>query len=475
MSNWVEEVAAPAAIRPEPAGKPGRLSRSAVGWALHQGGRDPQVILMTIYIWAPYFATVVAPTPVEGQALLALNSTISGWIVALTAPFLGVVVDRLGPRKPGLAVTTLLMVPLIAALWWATPGGMPVGVIVGILALTGVLFAYSEIHHNAMLPLAAPGHEASGASGLALAAGNGVSVLVLLFALWAFALPGQVDWEFVPREPLFGLSRDAHEPDRVVAFIAAGLMVLSLVPVLLFAKDAPPSGLSIGGALKESVIQFRGLLGLLRAHRDATVFLLSRMLYADGKLSVLIFGGVFAAGVMGWQTLELLAYGVLLSIFAVIGGLSSAGLDRRLGPKRAVQIEILGTLTPIVGILGMAPDRILYIPHDPAAYAPVWDGPLFRTWPEVVYLLCGFCLAVFISAAYASSRTLLTRLAPADKIGGFFGLYALSGAATAWLGPMLVSIFTTAFASQRAGFVPIAGLLLAGLVGLFFVKGGGRD
>jgi hypothetical protein len=54
MSDWVEEVAAPAAVTPEVAARgSGKLSRSAVGWALHQGGRDPQVILITIYIFGP--------------------------------------------------------------------------------------------------------------------------------------------------------------------------------------------------------------------------------------------------------------------------------------------------------------------------------------------------------------------------------------------------------------------------------------
>jgi MFS transporter, UMF1 family len=346
--------------------------------------------------------------------------------------------------------------------------------VLAILVATGVSFAYSEIHHNAMLPVAATHDEAPGASGLALSAGNGVSVFVLLFVLWAFALPGSVDWPFVPDQPLFGLDREAREPDRIVAPIAAVLMALSLIPVLLLAKDAPRTGVSVRQALGDSVRQLKALFALFRSERDGAIFLFSRMLYADGKLSLLIFGGVFAAGVMRWGVLEMLAYGVLLSAFAVFGGFFGGWLDRRIGPKRAVQIEIMGSLISMIGILGMGREQILYMPFDPTAVPPVWDGPLFRTLPELVYLLCGFGLAIFITGAYASSRTLLTRIAPPDKIGGFFGLYALSGAATAWLGPMLVSAFTTAFNSQRAGFVPIAGLLLAGFIGLLFVKGGGR-
>jgi UMF1 family MFS transporter len=79
-------------------------------------------------------------------------------------------------------------------------------------------------------------------------------------------------------------------------------------------------------------------------------------------------------------------------------------------------------------------------------------------------------IAISITAAYASSRALMAGLAPAGMEGEVFGLYALAGSATAWLGPLLVEYFTATYQSQRAGFGSIAVLLLAGLVLLLFVK-----
>jgi UMF1 family MFS transporter len=138
-----------------------------------------------------------------------------------------------------------------------------------------------------------------------------------------------------------------------------------------------------------------------------------------------------------------------------------------------VQIEIFMSLLGIIAFLGMAPDRILYFWHwDPAAHVALWNGPFFRTLPEWIFLLIGFSNAVFITAQFASSRTLLTRLTPPERTGAFFGVYALSGTATSWLGPFLVNQGTRIFKTQQGGFATIIGLLAVGFVGLLFVRGG---
>ena len=79
-------------------------------------------------------------------------------------------------------------------------------------------------------------------------------------------------------------------------------------------------------------------------------------------------------------------------------------------------------------------------------------------------------IAISITAAYASSRSLMARLAPKGMEGEVFGLYALAGSATAWLGPLLVEHFTATYQSQRAGFGSITILLVAGFLLLLMVK-----
>lgn len=477
------EVLGPASVVAEPvvAGEgaaTGRLTRGGMSWAVFEGGRDPYVILITIYIFMPYVSATMVGDPVRGQELIARYAQYAGWIVMLTGPLLGAALDKLGPRKPGLGLIVAAMVPLIALLWWAKPDGtgLTIAMTMTVTLMVGVLFAWSEVFHNAMLVRAVGLRNVHAASGLALSLGNAASVLALGFTAWAFALPGKVDWSWVPAQPLFGFDPASHEPERVVVLLAAGLLALGALPLFLFTPDSPRTGVPVLRALREGAGDIVRMIATVRRNRDAVVYLAARMFFYDGMNGVLFFFGVLAAGVMGWGPLDLLITGIILSVVAVLGGQVGRWLDHRVGPRNALMIEIGMTMISLVALLGMKPDRILYFwQWDPAAHAPLWSGPVYQTLPSLLFLLIGFNNAIFITAQYASSRTALTRLTPPDQTGAFFGVYALSGVATAWLAPGLVSVVTRLTHSQQWGFASIVVLLAVGLVGLTFVRGARPD
>lgn len=445
----------------------GVLSRSAWCWAGFEGFRNPAVVLITIYVFMPYYVQAVAPNAVEGQAIVARAGQFAGWAVALTAPLMGMVVDRLGPRKPALTLTVMAMVPLYATLWWVTRDGpIPVGLFLAIVALKSMLFAWTEVLHNALLLPAARGATAR-TSGLGLALGNATSVGLLIFVLWAFSLPGTVDWGWVPSQPLFGLSQASFEPARITGPLVSASLLIGLALILWGVPDVKPTGETPGGALRKGLADLSGMLRELKTEREAAKFLAARMLYVDGKTAILIFGGVLAAGTMGWQTLQMLAYGIILSILAVCGGLLAGWLDPRLGPKRAVLLEILVTALALVALLGTVPGQLAWVA---VSTQPVHGGPMFQTLAELGFIAIAGVSAVSITAAYASSRTLLTTLVRPERAGTFFGLYALSGTATMWLGPMLVAWGTIATGSQRGGFATVLLLLVSGFLMLLTVK-----
>ena len=146
-------------------------------------------------------------------------------------------------------------------------------------------------------------------------------------------------------------------------------------------------------------------------------------------------------------------------------------LDRALGPREAFKLEIAVTVLALIVQLGTTPARVAYLwPVAPDA----GTGPMFGSAPEIVYLACAIVISLFGTASWASSRTLMARLTPPEEAGAFFGLFALSQTATMWVGPLLIDVFTRTFKSQPAGFIPVVVMMLAGLVLLFPVKGGGK-
>jgi UMF1 family MFS transporter len=54
---------------------------------------------------------------------------------------------------------------------------------------------------------------------------------------------------------------------------------------------------------------------------------------------------------------------------------------------------------------------------------------------------------------------MMAKLSPRAMLNEFFGIYSMSGTATAFIGPAAIGIVTLAFHSQRAGV----------LVGIFFL------
>ncbi|MFZ2030814.1 MAG: MFS transporter [Vitreimonas sp.] len=449
-----------------------RIGRGAISWALFEWARNPYVLLMVIYVFAPYVTNVVLGGGAHGQATFSSWQTISGAIVALTSPFLGAAADRMGHRKPLLALVTGFFAFGIFIQYWDMPNeaALPLWAIQWIAIIAGAAYTWTEVLHNSMLTLAAKPTQVSQVSGLGLALGNAGGLVVLIFVLFAFALPGQMALPGVPAHPLFGLNPAAFEPQRIVAPICGVWLVLFSIPLFLFTPDRNPSGESLATAMYHGVGNVvRTILKLFREFRNVGLFLIARMIYVDGTTGVIIFGGIYASGALHWGFVDLLAFGVVLSVFAVAGGFVSAWLDNWIGAKRAVLIEVLITLVCLMIEVSITPTSIFFVvPVDPTQH--IWASPIFSTLPELIYILSSIVIAISITAAYASSRALMAHLSPPGMEGELFGLYALSSSASAWLAPLLVTIFTAMYQSPRAGFGAIGLLLIVGFMLLLLVK-----
>ena len=453
-------------------GAPAASTLGWTSWAVFEWARNPYVILITIYVFAPYFSTQVVGDPVRGQALLGDANKYAGLMIALLAPLAGAIADRSGRRKPWIACFVVLMVPAMAALWFAMPAGEGMGVVPTLICIVviAMCFEFGAVFHNAMLPHVAPATKIGFISGLAISLGNLAGLLLMVSVLFLLALPGTVDWSWVPAEAYFGIDQSRFEDARIVGPLTAVWLLLFALPLLLFTPDGA-EGVGIRTAVREGLSEVRATLRELPHYRNIATYLLARMIYNDGLVGILIFGGVYAAGIFGWGTVHMLLFGILMSAAAAFGGYLGGWLDDRLGSKRTILVAVGGTSLLLCSGVSITPTEILFvIPYDAATATPLWSAPYFNTLPELLYFINGLGFAMFVTVAFASSRTMMARISPPTMTTQFFGLYALSGTATAFLGPWMVGAMTAAFASQRVGYASLLILFVVGFIGMLFVR-----
>ncbi|MGY3287331.1 MFS-type transporter involved in bile tolerance (Atg22 family) [Bradyrhizobium sp. LM3.6] len=88
---------------------------------------------------------------------------------------------------------------------------------------------------------------------------------------------------------------------------------------------------------------------------------------------------------------------------------------------------------------------------------------MFAAAAERAYLVLGCLIGAAGGPLQAASRTLLIRLAPKDRIAQYFGLFALTGKVTSFIGPLLIGVITAVTASQKAGMAVLVVFFVAGL------------
>jgi len=123
-------------------------------------------------------------------------------------------------------------------------------------------------------------------------------------------------------------------------------------------------------------------------------------------------------------------------------------------------------LLAILGMLFIDKDSILFWSVTP----PVAGGGLFAAPAEKAFLALGCLIGMAGGPLQAASRTLLIRMAPRDRIAQYFGLFALTGKVTSFMGPLLIGIVTAVTASQKAGMAVLVLFFVAGLALLARVR-----
>lgn len=407
--------------------------RSAVrAWVLYDWAYGAFSTLVSTFVFATYFTQAVAHDPVRGAAQWAAAQSVAGLMIALLAVPLGALADRGGRRRRLLSVATAVMAACTMALWTVRPHHGPRGGDVAralvLVVMATVAFEVATVFYNAMLPGLVARERLGRLSMLGWGAGYAGGLTALALALFVFIRPDPA---------LFGLDRAQAEPVRAAVAMAGVWLALFGWPVCVFVREAAPR-LAWRAALASSTGELRTVLRMVAREPGLRAFLLARLFYMDGLTTLFAFGGIYAAGQFGLDAQGVLLFGIGLNVTAGLGVLAGAFIEDRIGPKPTVLASVAALAT-----LGLA----VLLVHD-----------------VTLFWALGLALGVFVGPAQAASRSLMARMAPPERRAAWFGLFALSGRVTGFLGPLALAAATSAFASQRAGMAVIVVFLALGAV-----------
>ena len=408
---------------PPPAADQHRSRAVVWSWCFYDWANSAFTTLVVTFIYAAYFTATFADDPGRGTALWSRAIMVSALAIAALAPIAGALADR-GDRRKYLILCSLVCVVATAALTFVTPG-MPNSVVIalGIFVVANVAFELGLVFYNAFLPSIAPADRIGRLSGYGWGLGYAGGLLALVAALVVF----------VPETPRFGIPTDEGFNLRATNLLVAGWFLLFSVPAFLFLKDDYiPGGVSIRRAFSDLAVTARHL----RRYRQVMVFLLARLFYNDGLVTIFAFGGIYAVGTFGFTFAELVMFGIVINIGAGLGALAFGFLDDLIGGRATVALSVAALAVATI-VAAAAPNR---------------------TWFWVAAVLVG----IFAGPNQSASRSLMARFVPPKHESEFFGFFAFSGKVTSFLGPALLGVLSDLY-SQRVG---VASLLV------FFVVGG---
>ena len=409
-----------------------RTDRTTVAaWASWDWGSAAFNAVMVTFIYSVYLTESVGADiggSIPASSWYGWAMAAAGIIIAVVAPVQGRRADAKGRRRWSMAMWTLVVVALMASLFfienepaWFWPG-------IVIMAIGAVAFEFAEVSYFAMLRQVSTPDNVGRVSGIGWSAGYFGGIFLLLICYVGF-IAGEGG--------AFGLSTADGMNVRVVALVAAAWFLLFALPTFFRVPEIDPDA-DIDASYAQSYRRLFGeLRQLWREDPRSIKFLVAQAVFRDGLAGVFTFGAILAVTVYGLSPADVLLFGIAANVVSALGALAAGFLDDRIGPRPVILWSL--------GLMVVTSLALLFV-----------DGPAWF-WP------LGLTLCLFVGPAQSAARSYLARIAPEGREGQMFGLYVTTGRAVSWMAPAAFAAMVASFGTDRAGIGGIALVLVVGM------------
>ena len=383
-----------------------KQNKQIISWSFYDFANQPYTTLIITFIYSAFFVNYIAPNEIEGTFLWANAISITAIIVAFLSPLLGAFADETGYRKFFLVFFTLLCSLFTALLYFPEKGDLSLAI--AFVIISNIAFEMGCVFCNSYLKELSNDKNIGRVSGNAWGLGflGGLSALFISFALFDVNNPQEVK--------------------QICVFVAIWFVLFSL-PTFIFLKDSKRTKVTKKD-ISSSFISIYTTFKEIRNYKKVVNFLIARLFYNDGLITIFALGGVYAVGSLNFTMNEVLILGIILNVFAALGSFVFGSYEDKIGTRNVINLSLV----------------ILIISTILAFVAP-WTN-----YPKEVFWIAGVLLGSMIGPNQSCSRSYMSQIIPANKKNEFFGFYALTGKATSFLGPLLFGLITKFYSQQMA-------------------------
>ncbi len=405
--------------------------KKILNFALYDFANSAFTTIVITFIFSTYFAKQIAPNPILGQSYWGWAIGTTGILVAIIGPILGSIADKKNYTELFIKLFTIMCISLTALLWFSKPSEKYLLFTLIIVASANFFYELSLIFYNSILKRIAEPSDLGKSSGFSFALGYIGGILILIICIKIF-----IDNDVLP----FGLSKENSENIRATSIVVAIWYLVFSIPFIFSLKK------KINNKIEVSSNNIKKIKDLIwnNGLNNLGKFLIARMLYADGLNAIIVMGGIFAVGVFKLEIKDLLVLSILMNITAFIGAIVGGYANDKFTSKSVIIFSLLGLIFSSTIILVIK--------------------------AQLLFLVFAAINGFFIGPIQSASRVFITKSIDENNQASGFGLFALSGKLTSFIGPLLVSTITYISNSQRIGFSSAIILLLIGLIILLKVK-----
>ena len=419
--------------------------RELFGWAMFDFANSSYTTVIITIVFCNIFTGVIVGDGPEfrlGNSLWTVALSLSYFVVLLTSPLFGAVMDFTASKKKFLFASYLLTVIATSSLFFIKPGYIIPGIV--LIVLSNIGFSYGEAFVSSFLPGLGPPEDLGKISGYAWGLGY---------------FGGLISTAIV----IFGFNGNRYEIEnianlRLVGPVTGLFFLVAAIPTFLWVRErAIPKVLPEGeNYLSVGIKRLKKTVSEIREFKDL-VMLLSSFFFAYAGLSIVIaFAFIYGNQIVKWEGKTEIYMFIITQCTAAGGAFLFGFIQDKWGAKKTFILTLFLWIITILLIYGV---------NGVTAFINALTGTSFKS--EHIFLVTGSIAGLGLGSTQSACRAMVGLFSPDTKSGEFFGLWNFSNRLSAIVGLLAVGALQAMLGLQRAVLICLVFFIIAVIIAFF--------